>query len=64
MAEKMESSGAGAGFLAKMMRSVSRAVGRFGLTAASYRPEKHYMRGAGPKSRRIATDSEHAPNAT
>lgn len=32
-------------------------LGRLRRRKAAYRPEKHYMRGAGPKSRQRQTDS-------
>jgi hypothetical protein len=50
---------------AKLIRSIVHARKQFVLRGNSsiYRPEKHYMRGAGPKSRKPAA-SHQAPKAT
>jgi hypothetical protein len=49
---------------AKLIRVVAKTVGRFRpkRNRALYRPEKHYMRGAGPKSKRVASVAgDHTP---
>ena len=55
------------GLLARLSRAIARIAGRLKAPAAgaAYRPEKHYMRGTGPKSKRIeAIGNERTPKAT
>ena len=62
MIGKTDSLRAGAGFLARLIRSVT---GPFRASPAVYRPEKHYMRGSGPKSERPAAKANgRTPKAT
>jgi len=49
------------------MRAAKKAVGRLrpARGRALYRPEKHYMRGAGPKSKRVVpAGGDRTPTAT
>jgi len=55
------------GLFAKLMRAAKRAVGRLRPARGRplYRPEKHYMRGAGPKSKRVVpAGGDRTPTAT
>jgi hypothetical protein len=53
-------------FLRKLVRATIRAAKRLpGSPGKPYRPERHYMRGAGPKSKQIApSNGEQTPNPT
>jgi hypothetical protein len=54
------------GLFARLARPLARALGFLKPARGSglYRPEKHYMRGGGPKSKRIAAASgDGAPSA-
>jgi hypothetical protein len=49
---------AGQRFFAQLSKAISRAFGRLAGTDNRYRPEKHYMRGPGPKSTRTAANKQ------
>jgi hypothetical protein len=54
-------------FFAKLTRVIAKSVGRLRPKRgpAPYRPEKHYMRGAGPKSKHVPpANGDRTPNAT
>jgi hypothetical protein len=55
------------GLFARFFRAIAGTAERLKPTRdrTLYRPEKHYMRGIGPKSKRIATaDCDGTPTAT
>jgi hypothetical protein len=55
------------GLLVSLSRVIARIAGRIRppTAGAPYRPEKHYMRGTGPKSKRIeALGDDRTPKAT
>jgi len=53
------------GHLGRLFRAIARTAGRLmPSTGSGYRPERHYMRGTGPKSRRLAPGDEGTPKAT
>jgi hypothetical protein len=45
---------AGQRFFARVRKAIARTFERFTDTDTHYRPEKHYMRGPGPKAKRAA----------
>ena len=51
---------------AKLIRTIVQAGKRLASRRGNslYRPEKHYMRGAGPKSKRASTAGGSTPKAT
>jgi hypothetical protein len=65
MLDKTDCLPTGAGLLARLIRPIVAAMVRLRARRAAYRPEKHYMRGTGPKSKRpSATASGSTPKAT
>lgn len=44
--------------LARIAETISRMRDRLTMARDRYRPEKHYMRGAGPKSKRASTNKQ------
>ena len=65
MLDKVDAPPTEAGFLARLIRHIVSAVARVRARRAAYRPEKHYMRGTGPKSKGpSATASGSTPKAT
>ena len=64
MADKTDPFTGSAGALARLIRFFTSTTDRFRPRTASYRPEKHYMRGSGPKSKRPKPGDKHTPSAT
>lgn len=55
------------GLFSKLKRTAMKVAERLRPSSgqAPYRPEKHYMRGAGPKSKRVAPAAgDRTPNTT
>jgi hypothetical protein len=50
------------GRIARIYQAMRRVLGLNWLRADGYRPEKHYMRGPGPKSRTRESARERAPS--
>jgi hypothetical protein len=64
MADILGSSHVRPGIFARLIRAVIRVVDQSGSRSGTYRPEKHYMRGTGPKSRRPGPGDEGTPKAS
>ena len=64
--DRVRSPRARTGFFFRLVRAVTKAAKRLNPRRGddAYRPEKHYMRGPGPKSKRAsATGGDRTPNA-
>jgi hypothetical protein len=64
--DRVRSPRARAGFFASFLRAITKAAKRLkrGRGGDAYRPEKHYMRGPGPKSKQSpAAGDSRTPNA-
>ena len=49
--------------LLEMLKTLLRRIFSSHAAQNKYRPERHYMRGAGPKSKARSTHDDHANNA-